>query len=429
MIGTIISTFCMVILLFIMWSDLSNIDINWKSIRTWLFIVVTVSATLLNYFNVSNVIKIINMTLIFIVIHKLFFKTSYKWSIFEPIVTQLLYLISESIVSIFMISILKNDITKYVDNFFGSFIMNISMAFLTFILFKTPLFKKIYDKIFKTVSTFDDSATIFLFILCLLTYSIYGFNVFYGMNPKFLMLLSMLVSIIFFIIVFMFFKAKDDYYKIYDKYNSSLLSLKEFEDVLNNYRVDNHENRNHLLAIRNMTKNKKVINFIDTILENNIKDDNNIMHETSVIPSGGLRGLIYSKLLVMNNKEIEYELDVDRTVRVVNMLSYGEDVLLDICKIVGIFLDNAIEEVEKLDEKYIIIEIYNDEDVLTISITNIFDNSIEKTNIYKPGYSTKGGNHGYGLSLVKKITSKNSKLKTHHEINDNEFTQILQIFK
>ena len=38
----------------------------------------------------------------------------------------------------------------------------------------------------------------------------------------------------------------------------------------------------------------------------------------------------------MSDKEIEYELDVSSSVRVVDMLDYGDDTILNICKIVGI---------------------------------------------------------------------------------------------
>ena len=84
-------------------------------------------------------------------------------------------------------------------------------------------------------------------------------------------------------------------------------------------------------------------------------------------------------------------------------------------------------EVINLDEKYIIFEMYNENNNIIISITNIFDNTKNKDNIYKVGFSTKGGNHGYGLSLVKKLVNKNNLLKSYHEITDNEFTQVLEI--
>lgn len=266
-------------------------------------------------------------------------------------------------------------------------------------------------------------------VMTIFVYSIFSVNTLKALNPKILMFMSMFISITSFILVCLFFKVKDDYYKVRDKYNSSLLSLKELEKVLSDYRVDNHENKNHLLTIRNMTKNKKVTTFIDSILDNKLKDNQSIMHETSIIPSGGLRGLVYSKMLVMENKNIDCELDVAKAVRTIELLDYGEDTMLDICKIVGIFLDNAIEEVDNLEDKYIIIEMFVEHDIFTISITNTFDNTKEKDNIYKIGFSTKGGSHGYGLSLVRKIVGINNKLKTHHEITNNEFTQILEVYK
>ena len=111
------------------------------------------------------------------------------------------------------------------------------------------------------------------------------------------------------------------------------------------------------------------------------------------------------------------------------MIDYGDDTMIDICKILGIFLDNAIEEVLNIEDKFIVVEMYIEEDILFISITNTFDNSNDKNDIYKPGVSTKGNGHGYGLSLVKKIVKNNDKLETYHEITENEFSQTLKVYK
>ena len=157
--------------------------------------------------------------------------------------------------------------------------------------------------------------------------------------------------------------------------------------------------------------------------------DKAIMRETSVIPSGGLRGLIYSKILLMVSKNIEYELDVSNSVRVVDLFEYDDCLMLDVCKIIGIFLDNAIEEVDTIDDKYIVIEMFIDNDNFNICISNSYNHNKDISNIYTPGVSTKGGNHGYGLSLVKKIVKYNSKLETYNEVTDEEFSQTLIIKK
>lgn len=328
-----------------------------------------------------------------------------------------------------MISIFGNSVQDFVSNYFGSFVANTTISIGVLFVSKLKIIKKLYNFFESIILKLDETIVIFLSIMVVFLFNIFTLNALAILSPEMLMIISLSISIISFVLICMFFKAKDDYYKMNDKYNSSLESLKELENALTNHRIDNHENRNHLMTIRNMTTSKKIIKFIDTILDNKLKDDKNISKETDIIPAGGLRGLVYSKLLLMNSKEIEYELDVASSVRLVDILDYGNDTMLDICKIVGIFLDNAIEEVETIEDKYIVIEMYLEEDVLTITITNTFDNTKCKDNIYKAGISTKGGNHGYGLSLVKKLVHNNKKLKTYHEINDSEFTQVLKIYK
>lgn len=429
MIGTIVSSVIMSTVAFYIWNYFSSVKFDWRNKRTILLVVITSFATLINYFNTSFLLKIMNIVLIFIVIYKFLFQTNLKNSIAGPIILEFIYVVSETIFFSFMAFIFKSKTEEILNTYSAEFIANVIISGLAILISRLSFIKKIYNSFNDNIIRIDEFVVITLSFFTLFIYSFFTANVYYGVDSRILVFISMLTAILAFSLVFVFFKAKDDYYKMVDKYNSSILSLKEFEDVLNSYRVDNHENKNHLLAIRNMTKNKKVISFIDTILDNKEKDNSNLMHETSIIPSGGLRGLIYSKMLVMKNKDIECELDVDRKVRTIDLLDYGDDTLLDICKIIGIFLDNAIEEVETLEEKYIIIEMFIEDKILKISITNIFDTSIDKKDIYKVGYSTKGDKHGYGLSLVKKLTNKNNKLRTHHEINDDEFTQVLEILK
>lgn len=419
----------MVIITFFIWNELAVTKFDWKSFRTWGYILITSVLTLINYFNTNALFKFISMTLIFIIIYKFLFKCKLKYSIASPLITQTLYFISESIFAIIMFLVLKNGVADFVNHYFGSVITNIIVSLVVIIVSRLPIIKMINYKFNDNISRIDEITVIFSSILVVYVYSIFALNIYYELNPTILMLMSIIISVMSFILILMFFKTKEDYYKINDKYNSSLESLKELENALTNHRIDNHENRNHLMTIRNMTTSKKIIKFIDTILDNKLKDDKNISKETDIIPAGGLRGLVYSKLLLMHSKKIEYELDVASSVRLVDILDYGNDTMLDICKIVGIFLDNAIEEVETIEDKYIVIEIYLEEDVLTITITNTFDNTKSKDNIYKAGVSTKGGNHGYGLSLVKKLVHHNKKLKTYNEINDSEFTQVLKIYK
>lgn len=428
MIGTIISSYIGVCIIFYLWSTWTN-KFKLISFRTFIFSLLALFLTLINYFSSKSILKFINLTILFIIISKLLFKDKLKKCIIAPILSQILYALSEVIFSLIMFIILKDKVNDFVSNYSGAFISNLSISLIVLLLSKLPIVSRLYNKLFEFISKINNITVVTLLISAFYVYSVFVFNIYYGGDPKLLIVISAVISILSFLLVYIFFKTKDDYYKINDRYNSSLLSLKGLEDVLTNQRIDNHENKNQLMTIRNMTKNKKVTSFIDSILNNDIPDDKRIMQETNIIPSGGLRGLIYSKLLLMNKNDIEYELDIASSVRIVDMIDYGDKTMIDICKVLGIFLDNAIEEVNNIDDKYIIIEMFIEDEVLNISITNTFDNSIDKSDIYKPGISTKGNGHGYGLSLVKKIIKNNEKLESHHEITDNEFTQILKVYK
>ena len=222
------------------------------------------------------------------------------------------------------------------------------------------------------------------------------------------------------------------YIKISNKYNTTLANLKEYEEILDKYKIMNHENKNDLLMIRNMIikKEKDVDKYIDKLIEVKIKDDEKVMYETSIIPSGGLRATIYSKILMMKDNKINYKLHVDKGVRQVDLSGYSDEFVLDLCKVVSIFIDNAIEATCASKKREVLIQLFMDsEDKLNISIANTYKGSIDLSKIEMKGYTTKGEGHGYGLSLANELLSKHKFIRNTREIRKNTFVQNLVIDK
>ena len=152
------------------------------------------------------------------------------------------------------------------------------------------------------------------------------------------------------------------------------------------------------------------------------------MKKTSKIPEGGLRATIYSKLCLMDKLKINYKLNISREVRTTDLINLDEDLVLKICKILGVFLDNAIEAVKDLNKKEISIEIYIMDQELCVDITNKFEGNLDLDKINNTKYTTKGDGHGYGLTLVSKlIAEESSKLENEKSINRDNFTQTLKI--
>ncbi len=423
-ISFVVSLFVLVITLY-MWSFTTNIHIKFNSIKTWILSLLCSFLLLINRFSINVLFQLVNLFVILIILYKFLFKKEFRQSIVYPLITTIFYFAIYLLLWYGCVSISCG----VIENDYNNQLIFLVGVIISLFLFKVPFISNGVRKLNNYISNVNKQIINCFSIFLIIMYLLFLFNLYYILDKKVLIIAFLVLVFILFLFIIIFIKMRNDYYDIYDEYNNSLLSLKEFENVLSNYRIDNHENRNHLLTIRNMTKNKKITDFIDTILDNKVTDSLDIMHQVSVIPNGGLRGLIYSKMLIMEKKGIDCELDVEKIIKTIDFVDYGDHMLLDICKILGIFLDNAIEEVEKLNDRYIVIEMFMKEDAINILVTNVFDNTVDKTDIYKSGYSTKGAGRGYGLALVKKIVSQNGNLKAHHMISDNEFTQVLEIYK
>ena len=105
----------------------------------------------------------------------------------------------------------------------------------------------------------------------------------------------------------------------------------------------------------------------------------------------------------MDKLKIKYKLNISRDVRTTDLIDLDEDLVIKICKILGVFLDNAIEAVKGLKKKQIAVEMYAIDNDLCIDITNNFKGNLDINKISEAKYTTKGDGHGYGLTLVNQI--------------------------
>ena len=79
-----------------------------------------------------------------------------------------------------------------------------------------------------------------------------------------------------------------------------------------------------------------------------------------------------------------------------------------LCRLIGIYLDNAIEASAETYKKLLAIEIYSIDNNLEFVFSNNYkEKNLDKKKLGKRGYTTKGKGHGRGLHLAKKILTKN----------------------
>lgn len=102
---------------------------------------------------------------------------------------------------------------------------------------------------------------------------------------------------------------------------------------------------------------------------------------------------------------------------------------LDLCRLIGIFLNNAIESSLLCANKFVDIGIIkNDSEIIIVIINSCKDSCPPVYKLYEDGFSTKGTGHGLGLASVKEmIDKKYSNVLLNTNISNGTFKQELII--
>lgn len=299
------------------------------------------------------------------------------------------------------------------------------------LLINTKIIKKLYKLLIKCTDNLSKKTLVIVFCILVLSANFYAASQYYKIDAKYMTILNCTLTIVYSFIVFKMLQQKNRYIKISNKYNMTNTTLKELEQNVTRLKITNHENKNQLLTIRNMIKKgedgKSLIKHIENIVNTKIKDDETLMLQTSTITNSMISSIVYSKMLTMKENDVDAALIISRDIKDLYLSDIPDELAVEVCKIIGVYLDNALEEVSKYEEKIINIEFYAEKKTLCIAISNNFEGEIDFEKMDNPGYTTKENGHGYGLSLAHEIIESNDRLSSEREIKDNIFKQILKI--
>lgn len=198
-------------------------------------------------------------------------------------------------------------------------------------------------------------------------------------------------------------------------YNESLRS------TLFDLRRFKHDWVNNLTVIYSMLKMNKINELNQYVSELIVQNTEQSNIEIFNIKNAGLFGIISSKINQAKENGISVELSVIGEVENIPGVKISE-----LCEIIGIFLDNAIDEAVKA-AKSISVAIRKSERTIEITISNSCLNIPNIKSIYKEGYSTKGENRGMGLAIARHILDRNKYILHMTSYEDDMFTQTLEI--
>lgn len=406
-----------------------NIEIDLKETLIT-FLIATLMCTVV-YMNLTGVIK----TLFIYLIHLFEFKVLFKLSYFKTIFLTFMYIVLLIVPDILQLLIITNigGVTKefYYNVYAGSILGNSTMCILFVII--TMLLKRPLRKVINTEIS-NNTKIIILSVLTLICVTIffYLFAQEFRIDGNSVPYLAIMIVLI--IILFSLIKQTIDNYKLTNDYDKLLAFMTTYENEIEKQRILRHEIKNEFRTIRakicDQQENKEIIEYIDEIVKDKYKVDKEKYAKFGYLPANGIKGLCYFKVQEAEEKGIKISLNISKKVKTSTVYNLTTKEQRDFGRILGVFLDNAIEASLESKEKQLGIEAYaNSENEFKLIISNTYNNKIDKTKIGKETFSTKGKTRGHGLLLVKQLVSKNEIFETKTDIQNNIYIQTIEIKK
>lgn len=148
------------------------------------------------------------------------------------------------------------------------------------------------------------------------------------------------------------------------------------------------------------------------------------LNQLANIKDLALKGLISSKLIYAHEMQIDVFIDIMDVIEDINMNT------IDLSRVMGIFLDNAIEAALETKEPEIKFNIVKHNGCVAIILMNNFVNyNIPIGKLEQENFSTKGENRGVGLFNVRKILAGYENVYKTTEISNGYFIQKLEIME
>lgn len=394
-----------------------------------LFLVICIIHTLI-FLYFEGTIKTILLCIIYSILLNKFYNINIIKGIFASIIYIILLIIPDLLTLGIFTGILNISKEFYHENIAGSVLGNIIVGVLMITIvyiIKKPL-KKLINY---NIST--NKKIILVSLLTLISVAIFFYNLIntFRVNDNVLGYLVVIITLI--VILFYLFKQKIDNEAILKKYDDLLNIMKTYESDIEEQRTMIHETRNELMTIKSKINDKvketEIIKYIDSIVGDKTSSKMSKYSKFKYLPSNGIKGFFYYKFMEAEKRSIKVSVNISKKIEDSFLGKLDTKNFKDLVRIIGVYLDNAIEASAESEDKKLGIEIYLIKNDIEIIISNTFNNDINPEKIGKEKFTTKGKNHGHGLLLVKHILHNNSIFEVSSKIVNGLYVQTLKIEK
>ena len=406
-------------------SSFSNEKSKFKSIL--IFVLISFPLLILNCMYFDGITRLIlNIIIMIISLYFSLFNKDISKSVFYTFVYEIFAFVTEIVLSLIFISLLRLDLNSYENFSFSLFIFTISNGLLVYLISKMMFVKKSVTKLNKVINR-NNRDWIYIFIItilliCLLTFNRYNLD----SNVNFYINAGMVIFVILSLVYVVSNKISKQHYE--DKYNQMMEYVCKYEKIINEQGKKNHEYNNQLMVISGYVDNpERLKEYLKLVMEEHKVGQNYMVKQLGCFPNGGIKGLMYNKLGQIEECKIKPYFYIDPSIKDIFETKFDLNTYRDITKLLGVYIDNAIDAAKEADPKEIELEMKADEGYLTITISNTYNKNVDINKVGKKGFSTKGSGHGFGLSIVKDIAKNNDKIETFSDPDERMYKQVIII--
>ena len=211
-----------------------------------------------------------------------------------------------------------------------------------------------------------------------------------------------------------------------------IMVLRENTENLENLSLEarafRHDHENLMLSFHEHLKNKDIdgaLEYYKNYMISFYKSVGNINKGLDIlgkVNTPELAGILSHKLPSAQRAGINVIIDISDNLEII-----PAEHLLDVCRIVGILLDNAVEACKATQEPELHFGMLNKSPATLIVVENNFLNHPDLDKLSEKGYTTKEGGRGLGLYTASQLIQNNPNLSLIHQIKKGYVVALLTI--
>ncbi len=285
---------------------------------------------------------------------------------------------------------------------------------------------------------FTIATQILLFIIVWITTTVIYFNLFIALNRKlyYAAIFNVLIETIYLLLMFIMFTIlmrnikKENTLKRKEIEREQMLQyMQELERINKDMQSFRHDYQNILLTMQGYIEQNNIEglkNYFDNYIikvENNTLHRNHLFHQLDKIKLIELKGFLSSKILLAQESNININVEVSDQIQAVEMN------IIDLIRLIGILLDNALEASLHQEERELNMAFMQkmDGSLLIVIENRIGNEEITIRELFQAGYSTKGTGRGNGLTTARQIINHWSNTTMNTRIENQFFIHEIEI--